>query len=203
MVRDFTFMDFHRPIEPIMFLVNEDAASHVSVRIAPQNLIHTRDMIQETWDEYFPNEQVDLRFMDETISSLLESDRLFGNMIAAFSVLAVIIASLGLFGLVSHTAEARTKELGVRKVLGASEPSLVLLLTREFTYLVLIASLIAVPGAIWLMNKWLNDFAYSIDIGVGIVMLSVLTSLLLAWLSVAYQAIRAARRNPVDSLRYE
>lgn len=202
-VKDFNFLDLHSPVEPVVFMLNTDEASHLALRVSTTDVARTRDAVLRTWEEYFPDEKVELRFVDDSVNRILRADRLFGNMIGAFTVLAMTIAMLGLFGLVSHTAEARTKELGVRKVLGASEPSLVLLLTREFTNLVLIASLLAVPLGIWLMNRWLEDFAMRIQVGVGIVAASVLSSLVLAWLSVAWQAIRAARRNPVESLRYE
>jgi len=201
--KDFHFFSLHDPIEPMILVINEEGATQVAVRLAPGDQLKTREMIIDQWKEMFPDINVTYRFVDEAVEEAFQSDREFGKLITTFALLAMIIAALGLFGLVSHTAEARTKELGVRKVLGASETGLVVLLTKEFTQLVLVAAVIAIPLSMWVMNKWLQDFAERIQIGPGIIAISIIASLMLAWLSVSWQAIRAARRNPVESLRYE
>ncbi len=124
-------------------------------------------------------------------------------LVGGFSALAVFIACLGLLGLISYAAQRRTKEIGIRKVLGASVPGIVAMLSKEFTYLVLAANLIAWPVAYFAMRSWLDDFAYRIDLGPGVFVLGGVLALLIAWLTVSYQAIRAARANPVEALRYE
>jgi putative ABC transport system permease protein len=202
-VRDFFFQSMHVPIEPVVFLLNEDAAEMMIVRVVGQRSQEARERLELAWEEFFPGEQMNLQFIDERVEMDFEADRRFGKLLSAFTAFAMIIAALGLFGLVTHAAEARTKELGIRKVLGASETGLVLLLTREFTTLVLIASIIAIPLGVFMMNRWLEEFAVRIEIGTGMIAFAVAVSLLLAWFSLLWQAVRAARRNPVDSLRYE
>jgi len=126
-----------------------------------------------------------------------------GRVFGAFAILGIFIACLGLFGLTTFAAEQRTKEIGIRKVLGASESKIFLLLSKEFIRWVLLANLIAWPLAYFAMNKWLQNFAYRIQIGIVAFLISGGTALLIAYLTVSYQSIKSARANPVDSLRYE
>ena len=134
---------------------------------------------------------------------MYQAEQRLGKIFIAFAIFAILIACLGLFGLASFTAEQRTKEIGVRKVLGASVPQLVVLLSKEFTLLVVIAFVIAAPLSFFAMKDWLAAFAYHATIGLEIFVLAGVLALVIAWLTVSYQSIRAAMANPVDSLRYE
>ena len=142
-------------------------------------------------------------FLDERFDGVYASERKLGTIFTVFCSLAIFIACLGLFGLAAYTAEQRTKEIGVRKVLGASVGSLVLLFSRDFTKLVLVALLIAVPVSYVIMNRWLEDFAYRITLGASTFLMAGGIALLIAWLTIGFQSVRAAVANPVDSLRNE
>jgi putative ABC transport system permease protein len=143
------------------------------------------------------------RFMDDSFAQMYKSEQRAGKIALIFSVLAIFIACLGLFGLATFIAEQRTKEIGVRKVLGASVPNLVSMLSKDFLKLVAIASLIAFPVAWWAMHKWLQDFAYRIRIEWWVFVLAAFIALLIALLTVSVQAIKAAVANPIKSLRTE
>lgn len=155
------------------------------------------------WKTLSPDYPFEYHFLDESYEQLYESERKTGTIFNFFSLVALFIACLGLYGLASFSAEQRTKEIGVRKVLGASVAEVVFLLSKEFTKWVLMANIIAWPVAYYFMNKWLEDFAYRIDITLWVFVLSGGIALLIALVTVSYQAIKAALANPVESLRYE
>ena len=159
--------------------------------------------IESIWNEMAPGEPFDYSFLDENFNSLFRAEQRLGNIFMIFTFLAIFIASLGLFGLATFIAEQRSKEIGIRKAMGASIPSVVLLLNREFTKLVLIAIVFAVPAVIFLMKWWLESFAYKTDIGVMSFIIGGLGALIISWLTVSYQSIRAAIANPTKALRYE
>jgi putative ABC transport system permease protein len=152
------------------------------------------------WEPAFPFRYF---FMDQDYEKFYEQERRLGTIYLSFTFLAILIACLGLFGLASFVTTQRTKEIGVRKVMGASVPGVVLLLSKEFSYLVMISCAIGFPIAWYVMTKWLEDFAYATTIGWGIFALAGVSALVIAWLTVSYQAITAANRNPVVALRYE
>jgi putative ABC transport system permease protein len=137
------------------------------------------------------------------IDNLYKSERRLGRVVLYFTVLSIFIACLGLFGLASYTAEQKTKEIGIRKVMGATVPNLVLLLSRQFGKLILIANLIAWPLAYFALRAWLNDFYYRVSIGIDAFVLSSAAVLAIAFLSIAYQSIRAALTDPAEAIRYE
>jgi len=143
------------------------------------------------------------QFLDDSFDDMYREEQRVGKVALTFSLLAVLIACLGLFGLATYMSEQRTKEIGVRKVLGASVPNIVSMLSKDFLLLVLISFVIAVPVAWWGMNKWLQDFAYRINIGWWIFVVAGVTALLIALITVSFQAIKAAIANPVKSLRTE
>lgn len=150
-----------------------------------------------------PQAPFEYEFMDEAYNQLYQSEQRFGQAFTIFTFLALFIGCMGLFGLASHNVLQRTKEIGIRKVLGASVQQIVQLLSKDFIKVVLIATLLAFPLAWWAMNKWLQDFAYRIDIQWWMFALAGLTALGIALLTVSFQAIRAAVANPVESLRSE
>ena len=146
---------------------------------------------------------LDFSFMDEQFNKLYTAEQKTGQIIIMFALLAILIACLGLFGLVTYAAEQRTKEIGIRKVLGANVPNIVTMITRDFLKLVLIAALIAFPVAWWAMNKWLQDFAYRVNLSWWIFIAAGLLTIVIALATISFQAIKAAIANPVKSLRTE
>ena len=161
------------------------------------------DYIEKVWEKYASGYPFKYNFIDESLDRLYTSEKRMGNIFSYFSLLTVFIACIGLFGLASFLAEQRTKEIGVRKALGATISSIALLLTKEFIKWVLVANIIAWPIAYFASNKWLQNYAYRINIGAGPFFLSAFLAVIIALITVGYQAIKAARANPVDSLRYE
>jgi ABC-type antimicrobial peptide transport system permease subunit len=159
--------------------------------------------LQKTWNTYFPEYAFNAEIMDEVINRFYEQEQRMSTLYKVYAGLAILISCLGLYGLVSFMAVQKTKEVGIRKVLGASLGNIVFLFSKEFTILVLIAFLIAVPAGYYMMQNWLNRFVYRIDLGMGVFILAISLSLLLAWITVGYKAIKAGLANPVNSLRSE
>ncbi len=154
-------------------------------------------------EEVVPGTAFDFTFVDQALDAQYRKEQRLSSIVTAGAGFAIVIACLGLFGLASLMIVRRTKEIGVRKVLGATSTSIVLLVNREFTRLVLIAFVIAVPAAWYLMNSWLQSFAYRIDVGMGIILLVGTLALVVAWLTVSWQSIKAASMNPTKSLKTE
>jgi putative ABC transport system permease protein len=177
--------------------------NYMSVRILPQNVSETISNIQKTWKKLIPYYPLDYFFLDASFEQMHLADKKMGEIFSVFSILAIFVACMGLFGLATYTAEQRTKEIGVRKVLGASVSNIYLLLSREFLKWVALANIIAWPVAYFAMHKWLQNFAYRINIGWEIFLVSAGAALFISVVTVSYQSIRAAVSNPVDSLRYE
>ena len=204
-VKDFHAKSLHQRIEPLALQIapDPDAFLQLVVRIAPGNIEDALDDIRAAWAQVYPNDPFAYTFLDEDFDSLYRSERLRGRIFLTFSLLAVFIACLGLLGLASFTAEQKTKEIGIRKVLGATEVSIVRLLSLEFIRLVLAASLIAFPLAYLIMNSWLKNFAYRISMPWELFLLSAGLAVVIALITVSFQAVRASLTNPVDSIRTE
>jgi len=203
-LKDFHFRSMREKIGPIMFFIQTpDWFNVFTVRLRPQNISETLAFLERKWAEFDPNHPFAYTFFDESFAQLHQAEQRMGTLLRYVSILAILIACLGLFGLATFTAEQRTKEIGVRKVLGASVGSVTLLLSRDFTKLVLIGFIVAAPLAYYAMNRWLQEFAYRTEIGAGVFLLSGLLALFIAWFTVSYQSIKAALANPVESLRYE
>jgi putative ABC transport system permease protein len=202
-VKDFHLQSLREKIEPLIIFYDYDSLLRFSVRIAPDNIPHTMDLLEKKWRELDPIRPFNFLFLDESYDSLYRQEDVLKTITFYFSFLAVLIGCLGLFGMASFTAERRTKEIGIRKVLGASVPGIVRLIAKEFVLLVIVANLIALPVAYFAMNRWLQSFAYRMNIHPVIFILAAIISLSIALITVSYQAIRAALANPVDSLRYE
>lgn len=200
----------HRPLtdgppQPLIFATANSnwAHSRALIRIAPQNTGETVAFIQDQWHQLFPSQPFRYSFLDADIERVYRAEKRWQTIFTSFAGLAIVIASLGLFGLSAFTAERRTKEIGIRKVMGASVGQIVILLSREFTGLVIIANAIAWPIAYDRLNDWLQNYYYHIDLTLGMFIWSGLLALSIAWITVAYQAIKAACANPIDALRYE
>jgi len=202
-VKDFHYESLHKPIAPLLIGFENLYRTYISVRIQPQDVSVTLKYIEQTWNKFIPYKPFEYFFFDDDYDQLYNAEQRISVLFTIFSSLAILIACLGLFGLASFTAERRTKEIGVRKALGASVPNIVFLLSREFTRWVIIANVIAWPLAYYFMNQWLQGFAYRIDINLITFVLASLITLLIALLTVSYQSIRAATINPVDAIRYE
>jgi putative ABC transport system permease protein len=175
----------------------------ITVRIAPGNLESTIPFLEEVWKKNAGDEGFSFNFLDRNLDRLYAADQKTGKIAAIFSVLAIFVASLGLLGLAAFVTERRTKEIGVRKVLGASIPEIILLLSKEFARWVLVANVVAWPVAYFVANNWLKDFAYRVNISIWIFAASGALALIIALLTVCSHAVKAATANPVDSLRYE
>ncbi|MBU0475144.1 MAG: ABC transporter permease [Bacteroidetes bacterium] len=204
-VKDFHFESLHQPIQPfVMQLFNRRGfGRYTAVRLSTDNLRESLESIETIWAKYAGNQQFEYTFFDEDFNRLYQSEERTSKLFAGFSLLAIIIGCLGLFGLAAYTAEKKTKEIGIRKVLGASIQSILVLLSKEFIKWIIIANIIAWPIAYYLMNKWLNDFAYRMNISIKVFIFAGTTALLIAFIAVGYQVVKAAVANPVDSLRNE
>jgi putative ABC transport system permease protein len=202
-VRDFHFKSLHRIIDPILLALDPQNFDTISVRVMPGDVRGTIGCIDQQWGEIFPGEQFEYTFLNSRIDLLYKSESRMRSIFLIFSVLSIFVACLGLFGLAAFTAEERTKEIGVRKVLGASTANILLLLSKEFSKWVLFANLIAWPVAYYMMHRWMQNFAYQTSIGIWPFLLSALLALIIALFTVSYQSVRAALAEPVDCLRYE
>ncbi|GAB4032948.1 ABC transporter permease [Spirosoma jeollabukense] len=202
-VSDFHQQSLRHQIEPLVFQPFYTNGGFYSVKIATSDLNQTLDLVKQTYNEFFPGNDFTYFFMDEQFNRQYKDDQVFGRITTIFSILAVLIASLGLFGLSSYTISQRTKEIGVRKVLGASIPSLIALLSKDFIKLVLVAIVMASPIAWYVMDLWLSDFAYKIDISWWIFALAGVLAIGIALLTISFQSIKTALMNPVKSLRAE
>ena len=202
LVKDFHFQTLRSEITPLFFRL-ADWSSTAYVRVSSQNIQNTLAQIEELYKEFNPTYPFAYEFMDQQYAALYRSEQRIGDLAWYFSIFAILISCLGLFGLSAFTAEQRAKEIGVRKVLGASVQNFVLLLTKDFTKLVVIAICIAIPLSWWLMNQWLSDFAYQSGMEWWIFALSGILAIVIAWLTVSWQSIKAALVNPVQSLKSE
>jgi len=202
-VRDFHFESLHQEISPLVLFLSESHLGQIAVRISPQNIPRTMGFLKKNWAEMRPNYPFSYYFVDENFDQLYRSEENLQKIFSYFTLLAVFIGCLGLFGLASYSAERRTKEIGIRKVLGASSSALAFLLSREFTKWVLLANVIAWPAAYWIMSRWLQNFAYRTGISIGIFFLAGIAALLIALLTVSYQAVKASLADPVKALKYE
>ncbi len=201
-VKDFQYASAKQQIAPlIMFLDNRGNSIIVKMKTADiKNLLTD---IKSKWNSFNPGGPFGYTFLDESFNNLYQAEERTGKIFTAFAIIAILIASLGLLGLVAYTAERRTKEIGVRKVLGSSVNGILFLLIKDFVKLILLSTLIAIPVSWWAMHQWLQDFAYRIDISVWIFIAAIISALIIALLTISFQAIKAAMMNPVKSLRSE
>ncbi len=201
-IKNYHHKSLKTKIEP-MILLPSKATSYFTVRLATSNLQENLLALERLYKNLFPGNQFSARFADDIFQKQYEDDARIGNVFALFTVVAIGIACLGLFGLVAYSVEVRTKEIGMRKVLGASDVSIIGLLSKDFLKLVFIACLLASPLAWWLMNSWLQDFAYRTPIGTGAFAGAALGAVGVAFATIAFQAWKAAKRLPIESLRQE
>ena len=201
-VEDFHYSTMREKIMPMVIALHGNTSA-LSLRVQPGQEAAAVAALETQWNRFMPDLPFEYSFLDERFNDTYKAEAKLGTIFTVFCSLAIFIACLGLFGLAAYTAEQRTKEIGIRKVLGASVGSLVLLFSRDFTKLVLIALLMAIPISYFMMDRWLDDFAYRITLGVGTFLMAGGIALLIAWLTIGFQSVRAAVANPVDSLRSE
>jgi putative ABC transport system permease protein len=207
-MKDFNFMDLHSPILPFALFDSRSnsyqiASSLIIVRLRSNDVVGDISMLESMWKSFTDKTPFECSFLDQNLAQQYTSERNLARTFLIFSFLAIFIACLGLLGLSAFVTEQRTKEIGIRKVLGASIPEIVALLSRESAKWVLIANVIAWPAAYYTMDRWLQNFAYKTSVGVWIFVISGGAALLIALLTVSFHAIKAATANPVESLRYE
>lgn len=201
-VKDFHFATLRHRLEPLFMLYNTNNGA-LSIKVKAADIESSIAYIEESWKKVNPGTPFEYAFLDEQFANLYRNEKAFASMFTHFTALALIIAGLGLFALSAFTAEQRKKEIGIRKVLGASNVSIFYKLSGEFVVLILISFVLACGLSYYTMSKWLEDFQYSIEIGVGIFVLTGVASMIIALVTISFQAIRAALGNPAESLRTE
>jgi putative ABC transport system permease protein len=204
-MKDFNYESLHQKIRPLIIRLfnSRGFGRNVSVKLSANNIKEELSEIGDVWHKYAGNQAFEYVFFDENFAKAYAAEEKTGVIVSVFSILAIFIACLGLLGLAAFTTERRTKEIGIRKILGASVPGIVVLLLKDFVKWVLISNIIAWPIAYFALNKWLEDFAYKVNISLWTFVLASVIAMLIAILTVSYQSIKASIANPVKSLRYE
>ena len=203
-VNDFIYNDMYSPSSPLIMYSDTSNVNYLTMRLtASNNLPASISKIETVIKKNNPGFPFEYKFVDAQFDQLFKTETLIGKLATVFAILAIFISCLGLFGLAAYTAERRTKEIGIRKVLGASAKGLAGLLSIDFLKLVVLSCLIAFPIAWWMMNDWLQSYAYRIKISWTIFLVAGSLALFIALLTVSFQAIKAAMANPVESLRSE
>jgi putative ABC transport system permease protein len=207
-LKDFNFLDLHQPILPFALFSQTSSSyqttgSFIIVRLKNGNPSKSISLLESTWKSFVDKTPFEYHFLNENLDQQYISDQKLGKIFLIFSTLAIFIACIGLLGLAFYSVEQRTKEIGIRKVLGSSIPGIIILFTKEFTKWLIIANIIAWPVSYYLMNKWLDGFAYKMNVSIWIFLFAGLISLLIALLTVSYQSVKAATANPLKSLKYE
>jgi len=202
-ITDFHFEGLQNELEPLVMTVWPSWFGYISLRLDTANLSETVEHVSKTWQSVVPSRPIEYFFLDDDFNRQYQAEVRFGQVFTVFAALAIFISCLGLFGLAAFTAQQRTKEIGVRKVAGASVSSIVLLLCRSFIRLIVLAILLASPLTYFGMNRWLQSFAYRVDIHWSVFLLTGAAALLVMWLAIGFQSLKAAMANPVKALRYQ
>jgi putative ABC transport system permease protein len=200
---DYHHQGLQKVIDPMIFLLYPYTRGFYSLKVQTANLPQTIAAVNKTWNKYFPADPMEYFFLDETFSQQYKADQLFGKVFGIFAFLAILIACFGLLGLSAYNVLQRTKEIGIRKVLGASVQNILFLLSTDFLKLVIVALFIAIPVGWYIMHSWLRDFAYRIGIHWWVFIIAAVIAVLIAFLTISTQAMKAALTNPVKSLRTE
>jgi putative ABC transport system permease protein len=202
-VKDFHYQSLREPITPYAFGVSTSGFNYLIVHIRPGDPRGVLESVEKSWKKFNPTEPFEYSFLDQDFEKNYKAESRLAALVRNFMIVAITICCLGLFGLAAFSAEQRTKEIGIRKVLGSSVTGIISLLSKDFVKLVLIGNLVAVPLAWYIMNQWLQDFAFRTPLDWWVFAAAVVLSLVIALLTVSYQAIKAALMNPVKSLRSE
>lgn len=196
-------LGLQKPIDPQLMVLTPNVRNEYSIKLESANMRNNIAAVQKVWDAYFPNDPFSYFFLDDLYGQQYKADKQFGEMFTLFAFLAILIACFGLTGLSSYNILQRTKEIGIRKVLGASTNNVVYILSKDFLMLVVIAFVFAIPLAWWLMHSWLTDYAYRINISWWVFLIAGIIAIAIAFITISFQAIKAAIANPVKSLRTE
>ncbi|MFD2512293.1 ABC transporter permease [Pontibacter locisalis] len=202
-VKDFHFKSLYDKMDPTVLQIYPGAYWKVAVKMDTENLAGTINYVKGVWDKFSPDYPIEYIFMDDNFQKMYKAEDKLKSLLSIFTLIAIFVACLGLFGLAAYSAERRKKEIGIRKVLGAETSSIVTLLSKDFLILVLVAALIAFPLAWYAMGLWLQNFAYRIDMPVWVFLVAALIAAVVAFLTISYQALKAATANPVTNLRFE
>jgi ABC-type antimicrobial peptide transport system permease subunit len=202
-VRDFNSYSLREPMAPVVLSTWKDVYQTTNIKVKPGTEKAVLPFVEKLYNDNFPDFVYNYKFLDETIANFYKQENQLSMLYKIFAGIAIFISCLGLYGLVAFMAVQRTKEVGIRKVLGASARNIVYLLSKEFTLLIVIAFLISAPIAYYIMHKWLQNYSYRIELGASIFLLAIASSIIIAWVTVGHRAIKAAVANPVKSLRTE
>ncbi|MDP9230131.1 MAG: FtsX-like permease family protein, partial [Bacteroidota bacterium] len=202
-VRDFNSYSLREPMAPVVLSTWKNVYQTINIKVKQGEEKKVLALVEKEWNATFPNYVYEYQFLDETINNFYKQENQLSQLYKIFAAIAIFISCLGLYGLVSFMVVQRTKEVGIRKVLGANVANIVYLLSKEFSLLILVAFAIAGPVAYYIMHKWLQNYTYRIPLGASIFLLAIISSMLIAWITVGHRAIRAALANPVKSLRTE
>jgi putative ABC transport system permease protein len=202
-VNDFHALSLKEKMTPSFLRIWMTRWRYLSLKIRGENLAETMIFLKDQWQAFVPNRPFEYKFLDEDLAHMYRAEMKLGQIFSGFALFAILVACLGLFGLTSFATEQRTKEIGIRKILGASIPNIIFLLSTDFLKWVVVANIIAWPIAHYAMKDWLTNFAYQINLGWEVFALSGGLALMIALLTVSSQAIKVARSNPVDALRHE
>ena len=207
-VKDFHYFPFHHKIDPLIMRIPDPQEESLyyrefSIRVQSHSISSTLDFLKAQWKVYYPTEKFDYYFFDDSLNTNYQAEQRMGTIFKYFSILAIFIACIGLYGLTAFTIEQKTKDIGVYKVLGATVPNIIFLLIKNYFWLIVVANIFAWSIAWYTMDKWLQNFAYRIDLTIWPFLISGLAALAIALLTVSWQALRAARSNPIEALKYE
>ncbi len=202
-IKDFHHQGLQKKVDPMLFVLRPNSRDFYSIKMDAANIRQTVASVEKTWSKYFPSDPFNYFFLDDSFSKQYKSDEMFGSVFSLFAFLAIVIACFGLSGLSAYNVLQRRKEIGIRKVMGATTRQLLLLLSKDFIRLVIIAFAIAVPITWMVMSKWLDDFAYRININAWVFVVAGALAIAIAFATISFQAIKAAIANPVKSLRTE
>ncbi len=205
-VKDFHYNSLHSPINSFVLLgvpADQRIFANLQILIKPENIAATLGAIEQKWKEFSPQEPLSYYFLDTKLEEMYGNEKTSGQIFSIFSLLAIVIACIGLFGLSAYIAEMRTKEIGIRKVLGSTSPKIVLLLSKDFARLILLSFVAAIPVAYFAMTRWLQNFAFRAGIQLWIFLLAGTAAILIAQLTISFQALKAANTDPADALRFE
>jgi putative ABC transport system permease protein len=202
-VKDYHNASLHQEIQPMVYLVSPSWFRYLSIKINPAATEEALNFLKGKWKELRPGQDFSYFFLDSFVDGFYRSEKRMEKVLKSFTFIAIFISCLGLFGLTAFSAGQRTKEIGIRKVLGASASRIALMLSQDFTKRILLGNIIAWPAAYYFMHKWLQNFAYRIQVNIWVFLLASALAMLIALLTVSYHSVRTALSNPVNSLRYE
>jgi putative ABC transport system permease protein len=202
-VRDFNFESLKKEIAPAMITAGGEAGYELAVRLEGGKASEFLDFVQAEWAKLSPDAPISYHFLDENFEKMMRNEKIIGKVVAIFTAFAIAVSCLGLFGLSAYMASQRRKEIGIRKVLGASIGDVLIMFNRQYTILIVVAIGIAIPASLYLMTNWLSTFAYRTTIDFWVIAGTCAMTLLISWLTVSYHTFKASTINPAETLKYE